>query len=284
MARAVEAEAADRVLASERSLVLALGGFSIELSGASLVTHERIPVPSFNYAVVGGISRERQSVFFERTLDHYFQRALRPTIRVRTPVPPFLDAGLRRFGFVPFEHPIVLLEARRPALRTRSTTAFRVVRIGPLELDRIVPFWAGAFEHEELRRALATIAHHPNPSERLTPLAALRDGGVAAAALVYSDGATAGIHAVATEVDFRGAGAATALVRHALGREIPPTLDTIGMTARHPRISLRLQALGFRAVGELIEYELPAGTELHLPSPGPPVPPRWRPPRVPPSS
>ncbi|HTT45035.1 MAG TPA: hypothetical protein VMH38_03340, partial [Thermoplasmata archaeon] len=74
-----EVEAA---LATERQFVLTLGGFALELAGATLVTHEKLPVPRFNFVQELGVGRERQTTFFEHALDHYFQRALRPTFRV----------------------------------------------------------------------------------------------------------------------------------------------------------------------------------------------------------
>ncbi|MCI4365333.1 MAG: hypothetical protein L3K10_04640, partial [Thermoplasmata archaeon] len=81
-------------LAAERQFVKTLGGFVLGIAGAELVTHERIPLPRFNFVVVGDVSLERGTAFFERVLDHYFQRALRPTFRVLPPVPAHLARGL----------------------------------------------------------------------------------------------------------------------------------------------------------------------------------------------
>ncbi|MCI4355479.1 MAG: hypothetical protein L3K06_08985, partial [Thermoplasmata archaeon] len=89
-----------------RGLVLALGGFALELAGGTLVTHERIPVPPFNFVDGADVAIRRQTAFFEKALDHYFQRALRPTFRVDPPVPPHVDKTLRHFGFLPTDAPL----------------------------------------------------------------------------------------------------------------------------------------------------------------------------------
>ena len=101
--------ATEAALEAERQFVLTLGGFALEIPGATLVTHEKIPVPRFNFVQEMGVGRERQTAFFERALDHYFQRALRPTFRVPLPVPDHVDIGLRRFGFRARSAPLVLL-------------------------------------------------------------------------------------------------------------------------------------------------------------------------------
>ena len=88
-------------LALHRSFVVALGGFVLEFAGGALVTHERIAVPAFNYVDLDRLAPDRQTAFFERALDHYFQRAIRPSFRARRPVPAHVDRSLRAFGFVP---------------------------------------------------------------------------------------------------------------------------------------------------------------------------------------
>jgi GNAT superfamily N-acetyltransferase len=269
---------AERVLSEERAFVLAMGGFSIEIAGASLVTHEKVPVPRFNFVEVRNVGRERQAAFFERALDHYFQRALRPTFRTASPAPAHVDAGLRRFGFRPSEFPLELLAAP-PSAGPEPTGPFRVVTVGPEELARILPFWTDERERDEFARAIEVLVHHPNLGERLAPLIAERDGDDVAAALLYAHGRTAGIHGVATTPRARGLGAASALVAHALAHSLPPEVDLVGMVADHPRIARRLLRLGFREVGALTEYTLPRDVELAMPPPGPPTPPRWRPPR-----
>lgn len=258
--------------------MLALGGYVLEIPGARLVTHERVPVPRFNYVEEVRVSPERQAAFFERALDHYFQRSLRPTVRLAEPVPPHLDRGLRAFAFRPAHDRLTVLAAR-DALPPPRRFAFDVEAAGPEEVDRVAAFFASERERGELRRAIEVVMAHPNPGEELRAFLASEHGRAAAAALLYRRGDAAGIHFVATQPPDRGRGAASALVDH-LVRETPrPPDGLLAVTARHPRIRARLEALGFEAIGEFVEYELPADAELALAPPGPPQPPRWRPPR-----
>ncbi len=268
---------ADAALAAERQLILTLGGFAVEIAGAVLVTHEKIPVPRFNFVEVGPVGRERQSAFFERALDHYFQRALRPTFRVPRPAPDHIDRGLRSFGFRPGPVPLALMLGRRPpAPSIGGGVAVREPR--PEEVAAVASFWAGERERPELAAALDVAIHHPNPGERLVPLLALLDGTPVSAAIVYRHRNGAGIHLVATRPSARGRGAASALVAHAL-REHPVGSDAVySILAGAPEGGARLAELGFESERSFVEYGLPRDAELALPSPGPPGPPRWRPP------
>ncbi|HTW40478.1 MAG TPA: GNAT family N-acetyltransferase [Thermoplasmata archaeon] len=276
-ANSLEVEAA---LDSERQFVLTLGGLALEIAGATLVTHEKLPVPRFNFVQELGVGRERQSAFFERALDHYFQRALRPTFRVPTPVAPHVDAGLRRFGFRPRAAPLVLM-LDAPARRTTETPSGTVRPAEPAEVDLVASFWTAERERPEFRAALEVAWSHPNPHERLQPLLAERDGEVVAAAIVYRYRTAAGIHAVATRPAARGHGAASELVGYALAA------DPVGAGLRYSifsdsaRLEHRLATLGFAAAREFREYELPADAQLAFPPAGPASGPRWRPPRAP---
>jgi len=271
-------EAARRVaLELERRLVLALGGFALEIPGAVLVTHEKLPAPRFNFAVVGEVARERQAAFFERALDHYFQRALRPTFRVPTPAPDHVRSGLEKFGFraTPEPHEVMVASGTVPPVD-------RPVEVRPAEPDEselVASFWAEEKHRPELRTALEIAVHHPSPSERLVPLLARVDGVPAAAALVYRLSREAGIYLVATRSEARGHGAATALVAFARDREPAGPADRYSILAESPRGREHLRTLGFRTVGTYEEFRLPADAELSLPPAGPPSPPRWRPPR-----
>jgi GNAT superfamily N-acetyltransferase len=269
---------AEAALDAERQLVLTLGGFALELSGAALVTHEKIPAPRFNFVQELGVGPERQTAFFERALDHYFQRALRPTFRVPAPPPPHLDRGLRRFGFVPRASPLTLLLERGPAEEAGGGE----VRVHPArasELDQVVSFWSDGGERPELRAALDVAWHHPNPNEQLVPLLATIAEEPVAAALVYRYRRAGGIHLVATRPSARGRGAASAIVAHALHERPVGTGAFLSIFADSPRLEARLVRLGFAPARSFLEYELPRGAELALPDPGPPGPPRWRPPR-----
>jgi len=274
--------AAEAARAVERHFVLALGGFVLEIGGASLVTHEHLPVPRFNFVEVHGIARDRQSAFFERALDHYFQRALRPTFRVANPVPDHLDAGLRRFGFRPRPAPHSVLVASGPPPRP-SSDRLEVRPAAAPELDLVASFWSSVRERPELRAALEVAVAHPHPSETLVPVLGRAAGAPVAAALVYRFGRTAGIFAVATDVPARGRGAATELVHGIRSADPAGAVERYAMFADSERLVRRLRTLGFEVVGEATEYELPAEAQLVLPDPGPPTPPRWRPPRTSPA-
>ncbi len=272
----LETEAA---LTAERQFVLSLGGFAVEVAGAALVTHEKVPVPRFNFVQEVGVGPERQTAFFERALDHYFQRALRPTFRVPVPVGTHLDAGLRRFGFRPRTAPLVLLlDASEPTSLPRAPIEVRPARRD--ELDVLVAFWTGERERPEFRSAVDVVWHHPNPHEQLLPLLAFAAGEPVASALVYRYRSAAGIHAVATKPSARGQGAASELVRYVRER------DPVGPAVRYAifsdsdRLTARLKRLGFRPARAFAEYILPHDAALAVPQPGPPGPPRWRPPRA----
>lgn len=267
----------ERVLNTEVEFVLALGGFALRLPGALLVTHEKIPVPRFNFVVVDGVSPERQTPFFEHALDHYFQRALRPTFRLIPPVAPHLDRGLRRLGFRPRPEPLTLLLEG-----TASSPSEERLTIRPAldrDLDALAEFWTVAKERPEFRTAVDIAWHHPNPGERLLPVVAERGPELVSAALLYRHGSHAGIFFVSTATGARGQGAASDLVRYVL-RERPLGLDArYAIFADSARLERRLETLGFRRALSFTVYELPAGAELALPRPGPPGPPQWRPPR-----
>ena len=272
----LEIEAA---LYSERQFVFTLGGFAYEIAGASLVTHEKLPVPRFNFVQELGVGKERQTSFFEHALDHYFQRALRPTFRVPTPVPGHVEAGLRRFGFRPKESPLVLMLAGGPPTRVPDP-AIHVRVAERRDLDLISSFWTSERERPEFRAALDIAWTHPNPHETLVPLLATLDGEVVSAALVYRYRNAAGIHAVATRPPARGRGAASDLVAFAVDREVAGPGGRYSIFADSSRLERRLESLGFRSVRSFVEYELPRSAELSFPSPGPPLAPQWRPPRT----
>jgi GNAT superfamily N-acetyltransferase len=270
--------AVEAALEAERQIVLTLGGFALEVAGATLVTHEKIPAPRFNFVQELGVGRERQTAFFERALDHYFQRALRPTFRVPTPAPEHVDRGLRRFGFVPKPHALRLLleELGSPAPSPGEVT---VTEATDPDLDQVVSFWTDGRERPELRTAIDVAWHHPNPHEKLVPLLARLAGEPVAAALVYRFRAAAGIHFVATRPTARGRGAASALVAFARSARPVGRSAFLSIYADSPRLESRLVGLGFSPARSFVEYELPPAAELGLPPPGPPGPPRWRPPR-----
>jgi GNAT superfamily N-acetyltransferase len=275
----LSALATEAALEDERQFVLTLGGYALEIPGATLVTHEKIPVPRFNFVQEMGVGPERQAAFFERALDHYFQRALRPTFRVPMPVPEHVEAGLLRLGFQPHDEPLVLMLEVGPGDRPRSKDVG--VRIAErADLDTIASFWTGPGERAEFRTALDIAWNHPNPHERLVPLLATIEREPVASALVYRYRSSAGIHAVATTPAARGRGAASELVAFARAS------DPVGPGVRYSifsdsaRLERRLESLGFRRARAFQQYILPTDAALQVPSAGPPGPPRWRPPRA----
>jgi hypothetical protein len=268
----------DRALASERHLVRTLGGFVLGIAGAELVTHERIPIPQFNFVEVGEVSSERRTAFFERALDHYFQRALRPTFRLALPVPAHLDRGLQGFGFRPRTDPLSLLIGYG-RLPSESPADVRFRPAEDRELDSVIESWAAPGARPELKSAVDVTWHHPNPGERLTPFVAVRSKAVVAAALVYEHGGAVGVHFVTTRASDRGQGLASALVAEALCHS-PEGAGRGGfLFADSPRLERRLLSLGLERARLFRVYELPPDADLAFPSPGPPLSPQWRPPR-----
>lgn len=271
--------AAEPLVRLHRAFVVALGGYAVELAGGVLVTHERVPVGPFNFVDEVRVAPARQTAFFERALDHYFQRALRPTFRVDPPVPPHVDATLRRFGFRPTLEPRIILAARRGHTTDAHTAGVEVLEAGPDEVAKVAAFWTHEKERDEFLRSLEVAVSHPNPGERLVPLLGLRGDVPVAAALVFSRDGLSEIHAVSTRPDARGHGIATAVVAYAAASSATEGTDTVTIASATPRLSHRLEPIGFREVARTVEYELPLDTRLEMPDPGPPTPPRWRPPR-----
>jgi GNAT superfamily N-acetyltransferase len=267
----------ESVLGEERALVLAFGGYAMEIPGGTLVVNERIPVPRFNFVQDISLSKERMSGFFERMLDHYFQRAIRPEVRIAEPVPAHLRSVLERYGFRPRpDHRSVLL-GRRKARRTRPDPRFEVRAARMEELDLVVDFWASTREREELRRSLEVLWNQPHPGELVIPLLAFADRRPVAGALLHAYRGTWGMHAVATQPSSRGQGAASAMVSATLDKLLPESAEALAMWSDEPRVERRLELLGLEAIGRYRVYELAAEAQMQLP-PLPPSPgPLWRP-------
>jgi len=276
--RVPPSELAEIAAGTDRAFVIALGGFSLEFAGGSLVTHERIPVPRFNHVVLHRIGPSRQTAFFEKALDHYFQRAIRPTFRSTEPVPPHVDATLRRFAFRRRPEPYTLWWSRPVATEWRAP-GVSVREAGPEELDSVVGFWTDGPNREELRRALDVLWSHPNPGERLVPLLAERDGTLVGSSVLLEQPPAASLHGVGTAPTARGVGVGSSLVAHALGLVDLREVRAVVLGSDSPRAAARLGPIGFTTLRSYVEYELPPEAELTMPSPGPAQPPRWRPPR-----
>jgi GNAT superfamily N-acetyltransferase len=270
--------AADAALETETQLVLTLGGYALELAGARLVTNEHVAVPRFNFVQEFGVARERQTAFFERALDHYFQRALRPTFRVPIPVPEYLDANLQRLGFRARPAPLALM-LRAPSSAPAAPPQHPVRVARDTELDRVASFWTSERERPELAAALSVAIHHPNPHERLIPVLAELSGAPVSVALVYRYRDMAGIFGVSTQPEARGHGVASDLLRGVIAAELAGPGCPYFLFAASARLADRLTTLGFRTARTFREYDLSSDHALGIPAPGPPGPPRWRPPR-----
>ena len=266
-------------LAAERGFVRMLGGYTVGLPGGTLLVNERIPEPRFNAVQEVTLAPERQTEFYETALDHYFQRALRPTFRVTLPVPAHVDAGLRRFAFLPREGPEVWLVAGpdRPAPPPAPPG---IRRARPEELDRLIPLWIGAPYRLELRRRIEVGWNHPNPSELLQPF--LRegdDGSVVSAGLAYRRGPCLDLEQVVTVPDHRGVGAATSLVDHILEDPLGRDAAYVAIRSAEPRLAEHLAPHGFRVAEHHRVYDLPPDAKLQFPVGPSPSGPIWRPPR-----
>lgn len=273
----------DAVLREEREFVHGFGGFSVGISGGTLVLNERIPVPRFNYVCEIAVSRHRMAGFFETVLDVYFQRALRPEFHLPEPPPEHLVAVLRQFGFRAWPDPRSLLVWDRsiptPHLPRRTPT---VRRARPEEFGTVVDFWSNTREREELARHLQVLAEHPNPPEEIIPILALEGDRPVASALLHRFGGAWGFHAVATQPDARGRGVASYLVHASMHEILPATSGPVSIRTEQPRALHRLEELGFREIARFRVFRLDPDAELTLAKgPAGSAVPRWRPPRTP---
>jgi len=258
----------------ERRFVLALGGFAHEIAGATLVTFERVPSEPFNFGDIGPVSPLRLTALVERSLDHYFQRAIRPVFRVAEPVPAGLDAALRRVGFRRDGAGLRVLVSSPRAARPRAS-GLVVRRASHDELDTLVSLWAPPRERLELRAAIDNAWCHPNPAEELVPFLATRGETPVGAAMVYVFGRSRALVLTAAGPGRPSAAGASALVSTALRDDPGRPLWTVAPA----RPGDPDPPDGFRVVGTLRRYRLSPAAELDL-GPIPPAgPPRWRPPR-----
>ncbi|HZY70591.1 MAG TPA: GNAT family N-acetyltransferase [Thermoplasmata archaeon] len=269
------------LLREEREFVHALGGHSVAFHGGTLVVHERLPFPRFNFIQELDVRRDRASAFFERALDYYFQRALRPSIRVAEPVPAPTAGFLQQFGFRPRREPLVLLRSSGPVAPARTDGHPTVRRAEAEELDTLVRMLAEPAESEELRRLIEAAWSRPGSAEEFVPLVAERDGAIAATAIVHRFHEIAGIHGVATVPPARGKGAATALVEFAVRAPAVRSATVWWLPTEHPALATHLQELGFTPLTQYRVHDLPPGAELALPAARTSGPPLWRPPRPP---
>ncbi|HEV2450103.1 MAG TPA: GNAT family N-acetyltransferase [Thermoplasmata archaeon] len=275
---------ADRIapfLAEERAFVYSFGGYGLELRGGTLVTNERIAVPAFNFVQELRAGRGELTSLLERALDHYFQRALRPTFRVPTPVPPEVRSALERLGFREREEPRTLHRRATDAGGEARDARYAVRPATEPELALFEALWtdSGTPERAEFHRFLELAVQAERAGERCVPLVAIRDGRPVASALAHRFGSVWGLHGLATAPAARGRGAASELALAAWGSALPDPPVDLTLWSASARLGARLDRLGFAEVARYAEFVLPPQAELALtpaaPSPGP----RWRPPR-----
>lgn len=277
-------ETAERIapfLAEERAFVYCFGGYGLELRGGTLVTNERIAVPAFNFVQEVRLGRGELTAFLERALDHYFQRALRPTFRVSAPVPVEIRLALEGLGFEERSEPRTLHRQSADVDRNAVTAPFEVRPATEAELGLLERLWTepGTPERAEFHRFLELAVHAEGPRERCVPLVAVQDGHPVSSALAHRFGSVWGLHGLATAPEARGRGAASALASAARGSALPePPVDLL-LWADSERLSARLGRLGFTEVARYAVFVLPPHAELSLPPSAPSPGPRWRPPR-----
>ncbi len=266
------------IRAEARQFVYGLGGYGLELSEAVLVTHERIPAPRLNFVEVRRVPADRRAAFVERALDHYFQRAIRPSFHLPTPSDPTLADALARYGFRRPDRPTIVLAA--DAATAALTPSLRSVRpAGPEELAVVASFWTVERERPELLAALDRAVHHPAHDERWVPLLGLERGRPVAAGLLHRFGPVAGLHAITTAPSARGQGWATSLVQAARAGAWAGPVERYTLATDVGRLVDHLEPVGFGPVETFEEFTLaPDATSFPI-TVGPPSGPHWRPPR-----
>jgi hypothetical protein len=263
----------------ERALICALGGYALQLSGGWLVTHERLPGSRFNYIDIGPLAPARRTAFLERALDHYFQRALRPMVRLDASAAPEITESLERLGFRERAVPLRLLvrgPPPDPELRPR-----RPVR--PLtadELPLLYRLWGEPKELPEIRASLDVAVAAPARGEEVIPVAAIHESGPASVGLLHGWNGLWGLHAVTTLPGHRGTGWACDLTLGCGHLSGAARGVGLGLRLDSDRIPSPLAAAGFHGRARYRIFELPHDQALEIPPPGPPQPPRWRPPRA----
>ena len=262
---------------AEQGYVRLLGGYTVGLPGGTLLVNERLPSSRFNVVQRVDVAPGRRTQFFEAALDHYFQRALRPRIRVAVPVPAHVAETLAGLGFAAAPMPELWLAVGPTGVLGRPPASAN--RVGSGELDPLVEVWGGPGERLELRRQIEVGLDHPNPGEQL---AAFRSSGSAgelvSLALAYRNGDCVDLEAVHTVPAGRDRGAATALVAGILRDRFVAGAAFVVLRTEEPRLADRLATLGFEVVGRHAVFDLAAGADLRS-RPGPSQGPFWRPPR-----
>ncbi len=254
-------------LREERHFCELFAGHAVELTEAHLVVNEKVPVPRFNYVQDARCGPGRTAAFLERTLEHYYQRALRPAFELplRPSQPPLVEA-LRLMGYLSrgedHHRHLLVWSGARPV----PSGAARSDPDGELQVDRVPEDELGTFVdllvesqaryREEVRRYLEVAIAHPHPGERVVPYVARAREGPVSFGLFHAHGAASGLFAVGTATTAREKGYATALVREVLAKEgrgapLPLCLSAEGRVPPRP-----LLELGFEVWASFERFEL----------------------------
>jgi len=263
----------------ERELICALGGFALHLSGGWLVTHERLPGSRFNFIDIGALNPARRTAFLERALDHYFQRALRPVVRLSPRAPEAIVGSLERLGFRERSTPQLLLTRQLKPLRGPASAGERVRALTPQELPILYRLWGGERELPEIRSTIDVALSAPSPGEEVVPVGSIVEGRLVSVGLLHHWNGIWGLHAVATIPGERGNGWASDLAIQAPVASTDRGDRWLGLRVDSVRVPSHLETAGFVAQEQCRIFDLPTDRSLEVPPPGPPQPPRWRPPR-----
>lgn len=255
------------VLREERQFSQLFGGYSVEVPEGHLVVNEKVPVPRFNFVQNVRCSPGRVAAFMERTLEHYYQRALRPTFELPTDTSqPAVEKALRLAGYEPRgeehrRHLLVLDPPSGAALPPpRGSSGLEVEVVGEEELDTVVDLLveAQARFREEVRRYLEVAMSHPNPRERVVPYLARTSGGPVSSGILLAHRASCGLFGVGTQTSARERGFATTLVAEILRREQGGLPGPLCISAEGRNPPRPLLALGFELWASFDVYALSA--------------------------
>jgi GNAT superfamily N-acetyltransferase len=249
-------------LRNERGFCGAFGGYSLEIPGGYLVVNEKVPVARFNHVQDVRTSPGRVLAFVERALEHYFQRALRPTFEIPDSVEqPLLLRALERAGYRHLgpaqERRLLWWDPEGTERGGPPSRSLEVEVMGPdSDLDLLARFWMREREREEIVRSLDVALSHPNPGEEIRPYLAREQGVPVATAMIYRYRGTAGLHSVAILPSARARGLGTSLVHWILEDWVRSGGGPLTMWIERDRVPGPLRSLGFREVARYRVYAL----------------------------
>jgi GNAT superfamily N-acetyltransferase len=258
------------ILREARAFPQLFGGYAVEWPGGTLVVNERVPTSRFNFVQDVRLAPGRVLAFVEKALEHYYQRALRPTFELPDDLSqPGTVRALLQAGYVPQgpERSRKLL-LREGGGSPPADPRYRVRPAGEEDLGTFLGFLTEPRHQMELYRYLEEDIFHPQPGERTIPYLAWRGEDPVAVALFHEEGPVRGIHGVATGPRYRGQGAASGLVAGILRAEEHPPSRRWVLAYDGPGTPRALGALGFGPALSFETYALPPGTRPPEGGPG----------------